>query len=118
MKHEEVKSSNIRSIGYDDKAHIMEVRFNSGDLYQYKNVPVVLHMQLMAARSKGQYFAKYVRNNPAFPCMNITEIPRSEDIICKVCGKQYEEGKCHAEPKRNVGVIPDEKLKEIKDGQV
>lgn len=81
MNHVEVKSSNIKSIGYDSKTQIMEVRFLSGALYRFEKVPALLHKELMEARSKGQYFARNIRNNPQFPCILVKEdkFPESDE---------------------------------------
>lgn len=56
-----VSSSNIRSIGYDNGT--LEVEFNSGGIYQYKNVPQNLYTGLMTASSHGSYFAQNIKNS-------------------------------------------------------
>ena len=49
-----VSSSDISSIGYEgSKLHI---RFHSGGLYAYYNVPLSVYNGLMSAGSKGRYF--------------------------------------------------------------
>ena len=50
-----VESSMIYKVGYDPEMQTLEVIFNSGETYQYYNVPPEEHAGLMAAESKGQY---------------------------------------------------------------
>lgn len=56
-----VVSSNIRSIGYDASAMVLEVEFNNGAVYQYYNVPQYLYDRMMAADSHGRYLDQYVK---------------------------------------------------------
>lgn len=65
MMRDPVASTNIRSLGYDNASETLEVEFFSGSVYQYYNVTEVLHEQLMAAASKGQFFNAYIKN--AYP---------------------------------------------------
>ncbi|MEK7152551.1 MAG: KTSC domain-containing protein [Patescibacteria group bacterium] len=51
-----VNSSNIITVGYDKAAKILEIEFQSGNIYQYLEVPEPLYQGLMTASSKGQYF--------------------------------------------------------------
>ncbi|MHB0999362.1 MAG: KTSC domain-containing protein [Armatimonadota bacterium] len=62
MDRDSVKSSNIKSIGYDATMRILEVEFHSGSIYQYSNVPSSIHVALMSASSCGRYFQQNVRN--------------------------------------------------------
>jgi len=50
-----VESSMIHAVGYDRKGRILEVIFNSGQIYCYEEVPPKVYKGLMEARSKGQY---------------------------------------------------------------
>ena len=49
-----VSSSNISSIGYEGST--LHIRFHSGGLYSYYNVPLSVYNGLMSAGSKGRYF--------------------------------------------------------------
>lgn len=49
-----VSSSEIASVGYENGT--LHIRFHSGGLYQYTNVPASLYQGLIAAASKGRYF--------------------------------------------------------------
>jgi hypothetical protein len=50
-----VASSMIQAVGYDPKTRILEVVFNSGQIYCYEDVPPNVYKELMAADSKGRY---------------------------------------------------------------
>ena len=57
-----VRSSNIKSIGYDEETKVLEVEFHDGSVYQYYSVPASVHQGLMAAASHGNYFHKHIRD--------------------------------------------------------
>lgn len=61
MERKNVVSSNIKSIGYDESAMVLEVEFNNGAVYQYYNVPLYIYEGLMAADSHGRYLDQYVK---------------------------------------------------------
>ena len=63
MIREEVKSTNIRSIGYEPESSTLEIEFHSGGIYQYFNVPQTSYNGLMSASSHGSYFHKYIKDN-------------------------------------------------------
>ena len=54
------------SVGYDDRSRILEIEFQSGEVYQYLDVPVTIHEQLQSAKSKGQYFNSEIRDDCAY----------------------------------------------------
>ncbi len=58
-----VSSSNIASIGYDDKTQILEVEFIKGSQYQYFDVPQVVYNEFISADSKGKYLAAHIKGN-------------------------------------------------------
>ena len=49
-------SANIASVGYDKKAHILEIEFHHGAIYQYFDVPEKVYEELMNSPSQGAYF--------------------------------------------------------------
>ena len=51
-----VRSSNLRSVGYDRWARRLEIEFRGGRIYAYFDVPEYIHSQLMGASSKGRFF--------------------------------------------------------------
>ena len=56
-----VRSSNIRSVGYDPESSTLEVEFDSGSVYQYLNVPESEHEGLMNVPSKGRYLNRNIK---------------------------------------------------------
>jgi hypothetical protein len=55
-----VNSSNLVSAGYDASAQILEIEFQSGNVYQYLSVPEIVYQGLMTASSKGEYFHDHI----------------------------------------------------------
>jgi len=60
MRVQRVESEMLRLIGYDAQAQLLEVVFNTGDKYQYKEVPASEYEGLMSADSIGQYMHKHI----------------------------------------------------------
>jgi hypothetical protein len=69
MNRAAVRSSNIRSVGYDGQTLTLEVEFHNGTLYQYSGVPAAVHVGLLSAPSKGTYFHDHIRDR--FPCRQV-----------------------------------------------
>jgi hypothetical protein len=63
VKRHHVNSSAIRSVGYDPAAHALEVRYISGDLYRYFDVPPQVAALLEQSPSKGQFVNWVVKQN-------------------------------------------------------
>lgn len=59
-----VSSSNIASVGYENGT--LYIRFHSGGLYEYTNVPAALYQGLMSAPSKGRYFHANIKCSYAY----------------------------------------------------
>lgn len=51
-----VRSSMIRSVGYDHPAQVLEVEFHHGRIYRYLGVPEFIYQGLMLSKSKGSFF--------------------------------------------------------------
>ncbi len=62
MTREDVKSSNLKSVGYDKEKKVLEVEFHSGAVHQYSGVPANLHQRMMKASSIGGFFHTHIRN--------------------------------------------------------
>lgn len=62
MNRKFVKSSNIKSIGYNNDTKTLEIEFKSGDIYQFFNVPLIEYQTLLSASSHGSYFYHNIRN--------------------------------------------------------
>ena len=55
-----VESEMLRLVGYDPGLEVLEVVFNTGDRYQYKEVPAAEFARLMNAESIGQYMHRHI----------------------------------------------------------
>jgi hypothetical protein len=62
MDRQNVRSSQIKSIGYSSTLKVLEIEFNSGGVYQYFDVPEELYKELMTAPSHGTYFSRNIKN--------------------------------------------------------
>ena len=69
MKRIPVKSSNLASVGYDERTMTLEVEFRDGSIYEYSRVLKSVYLELMKADSKGKYFKKNVRDNRLYGCI-------------------------------------------------
>lgn len=63
MKRDAVKSTTMRSVGYQRGRRILEIEFQSGTVYQYLEVPQEVYGRLARAESKGQYFNDEIRDS-------------------------------------------------------
>lgn len=66
MERQRVRSSNIRSAGYDPDAEIMEIEFENGSVYQYLSVPADVYDRFQQASSKGKFLNTPVKNRFRF----------------------------------------------------
>lgn len=66
MQREAVRSSNIRSVGYDPETAVLEIEFHSGSVYQYLSVPPDIHASFMQAASKGKFLTAHIKNRFPF----------------------------------------------------
>jgi len=65
----DIKSSNIKCMGYSEKTQQLRVHFTNGGLFQYKDVPVDVYNEMMKADSIGSYFSKNIRTT--FTCVKL-----------------------------------------------
>ncbi len=61
MQRQEVTSSNVESIGYDQSTGTMEVAFKNGSIYEYYAIPPNLHEELMSSPSIGTFLSTHVK---------------------------------------------------------
>lgn len=61
MIRENISSTSLASIGYDEDHAILEVEFQTGEVYQYFGVPISEYDALMNADSIGAYFSHHIR---------------------------------------------------------
>lgn len=60
MRLQLVDSEMLQYVGYDAKQKTLEVVFNSGERYQYLDVPASVYEELMSADSIGQYMHRHI----------------------------------------------------------
>ncbi|NKF21536.1 KTSC domain-containing protein [Solimonas marina] len=61
MIRQPVTSSNLKSVGYDASAKVLEVEFTNGSVYQYDGVPSETYSALLGAESIGKAFGTLIR---------------------------------------------------------
>ncbi|HEY3989604.1 MAG TPA: KTSC domain-containing protein [Acidobacteriaceae bacterium] len=66
MLRQKVDSSELRSVGYDLSTSVLEAEFQSGEIYQYCDVPARLVLELLEAKSIGRYFNARIRSKFRF----------------------------------------------------
>jgi hypothetical protein len=66
-----IMSTALKSVGYDDKAHVLEVEFAHGGVYRYLGVPRPVYDGLLSAESRGAYFDEFVKK-PGFAFERVT----------------------------------------------
>ena len=65
-----VKSSNLKSVGYDPESQTLEVEFKrNGAVYQYYVVSEETYNRLLGAHSIGSYFMKGI--NGRYSCQRV-----------------------------------------------
>lgn len=69
MKRTWVKSSSLRSVGYDRDAGTLELEWKGGSVYQYFMVPGSVYDELMQAASLGAFVNDRIK--PSFPCAQL-----------------------------------------------
>ena len=56
MDRKKVNSSKIRSVGYDERAQVLEIEFTTGQVLQYLRVSHETYRRLMAAPNAAAYY--------------------------------------------------------------
>jgi hypothetical protein len=56
VERRKVSSSKIRSVGFDERARILEVEHIDGSVYQYSGVSQEMHRKLVAAPSIVSFY--------------------------------------------------------------
>ena len=75
MEREIVKSSSIKSVGYDENKSILEIEFLNETVYDYFDVPKIIFLELKGAESKGKFYNKikdkfrFEKNKPKLPLL-------------------------------------------------
>jgi hypothetical protein len=63
MKRQPLRSSVLRSAGYDPATAELELEFISGDVYRYFAIPPSLHRALLEAESPGAFFNQNINEH-------------------------------------------------------
>lgn len=66
MRRVPVRSTTLRSVGYDKATRTLEAEFRTGRVYRYRGVPPELWLSLLATPSKGKFFNLLIRDRFAF----------------------------------------------------
>ncbi len=75
MTRQAVKSSRIKSVGYDDRKRVLTIEFKRGAVWSYTYVPENLFERLLSAESKGKFFNEFIR--PFYPGKVTSETSKS-----------------------------------------
>lgn len=71
IKMEPVESSNIHSVGYDDKTKTLRVKFLNGNIYDYSPVEPQRYKAMKVAESVGSFFFKYIKSNASLKVVKL-----------------------------------------------
>ena len=88
MHRQEIKSSTIKSAGYEESTETLEIEFNSLAVYQYAGVPKKTWDAFLAAKSQGSFFMACIRGQFEYVC--ITPKPKKEEDKDKEHGQPQE----------------------------
>src|SRR5208337_4771648 len=58
-----VNSSNIESVGYNSNRFYLEIKFLSGSIYRYFDVPEEEWEGIKSAKSKGKYLWQHIKDH-------------------------------------------------------
>jgi hypothetical protein len=61
----EVRSSNVRAVGWDEDTGELLVEFRNGSLYSYPSAGESAYQDLLSDPSPGAYVARWLRNQPS-----------------------------------------------------
>ncbi len=63
MERRKVNSSKIRSVGYDERARMLEVEHNDGSIYQYSGVSNEVYRRMMSAPTIASFYQDRVEED-------------------------------------------------------
>lgn len=73
-----VESNQLKAIGHDPAREVLAVQFTNGAaVYHYSGVTKELHQALMAAESKGIFFARHIRG---LECQKFEATPQVQHL--------------------------------------
>jgi len=73
MNLQQVKSSNLAAVGFDESTGTLRVLFREGSCYDYSGVSAEVYKQLLAASSKGSFFQDVIRERYPYQKVNPAE---------------------------------------------
>jgi hypothetical protein len=73
MSTKSVDSSVLDIIEYDDAKRVLKVRFRTGRVYHYFDVPPATWDALLRADSKGSYFNRVIRRR--YRALRVRQLP-------------------------------------------
>jgi lysyl-tRNA synthetase, class II len=62
MEVHPLSSSVLSAVAYDGDTQLLEVRFQTGRIYRYRDIPREIFEPLLTAPSAGQYFNTHIRD--------------------------------------------------------
>jgi hypothetical protein len=82
----ELKSSNIKAVGYNKDTKSLEVEFHSGGSYTYKDVPKSLFERIKKVKSPGKFFHKHVKKDAKYDYSKLEKeaakkIPKLQQLL-------------------------------------
>lgn len=75
MQKHDVTSTVIDALGY---SRVLEIRFESGRIYQYYDVPQEIYEGMLAAESKGRYFNAHIRDKYPYQEIELLDRPQRQ----------------------------------------
>ena len=63
MERKKVNSSQIRSIGYDPAAQMLEIELTDGTIWQYSKVPSEVYRRFMAAPTMISFYRDSIEDD-------------------------------------------------------
>ena len=66
MERMALDSTALTWIRYLPEQRILQVSLRTGRDYEYRDVPLSIYRELLAAESKGRYYNRHIRNNFPF----------------------------------------------------
>jgi len=68
MNRVHVRSTCLKSVGYEPATNVLELEFQNDLVYRFRHVPARVFQGLLTAQSKGVYFNEHVKDRyDSFP---------------------------------------------------
>jgi len=82
--YKQVKSSNIKEVGYNKQTKELVVKFKGNSIYVYKNVPNIQYKKLLKANSKGAFLNKAIKGKYPYKSVKKYEETKESKGITRV----------------------------------